>query len=194
MALIQNKKFHLAYEPHKTYEAGIELHGFEVKSVRQKHGSLEGAYVIIRDGEAFLTNAYIPPYQPANAPDEYDPYRRRRLLLSKAEINELAEAEQQKRLTIVPRSIYNAGQHIKVEIVVAKGKKKADRREDIKKKDVQRDIDRDLKERERSFFKNWKLWSENFHTGMIGIDGMPGLVCARQSTNVSSESRPQKLS
>ena len=147
MPLIKNKKFHLSFEPIETFEVGIELHGFEVKSLRAAQGSLDGAYVVIRGGEAYVVSMYIPPYQPANAPDEYDPYRARKLLLHKKELGELAGFEQQKRLTIVPKAVYNANRHIKLEIAVAKGKKKADKREDIKKKDVQRDIERDMKER-----------------------------------------------
>ena len=149
MALIQNKKFHLNFEPVETFEAGIELAGFEVKSVREKHGSLEGAYVKLREGEAWLVNAYIPAYQPANAPEDYDPYRARRLLLHKTELSHLTGYERQKRLTIVPKSMYNAHGRVKVEIAVAKGKKKADKREDIKRRDVQRDVQRDLKDMDR---------------------------------------------
>jgi len=144
--LIANKKFHLNFETTETLEAGVELHGFEVKSLREKMGSLEGAYVKIRDGEAWLVNAYIPAYQPANAPDDYDPYRARKLLLSKKELSHLVGYEHEKRLTIVPKSLYNANGKIKAEITVAKGKKKADKREDIKKKDIQRDIDREMKD------------------------------------------------
>lgn len=147
MALVQNKKFHLNFEPLETYEAGIELRGFEVKALREKLGSLEGAFVIIRGVEAFLVNAYIPSYQPANTPAEYDPYRPRRLLMSKKEIGELAGWEQQKRLTIVPISLYNKGRCIKLELAVARGKRKPDKREDIKKRDVKRDIERELKDR-----------------------------------------------
>ncbi|MEX1087326.1 MAG: SsrA-binding protein, partial [Candidatus Paceibacterota bacterium] len=88
----------------------------------------------------------IPPYQPANSPDDYDPYRTRRLLLKKKEIAELAGAEQQKRLTIVPKSMYNSRGKIKVEIAIAQGKKKYDKREDIKKRDMKRDVERDLRD------------------------------------------------
>lgn len=149
MALIANKKFHLNYEATETLEAGVVLYGFEVKSVREKNGSLEGAYVKVRGGEAWLTGAYIPAYQPANAPTDYDPYRPRKLLLTKKELSHLIGYEQEKRLTIVPRSLYNSNGKIKAEIVIAKGKKKVDKRDDIKKKDTQRDIDREMKDRER---------------------------------------------
>ena len=83
MKLVTNKKLHLVYITTDTFEAGIELFGFEVKSLRKKQGSLDGARVIVRGGEAFIVGAYIPPFQPANTPKEYDPYRTRKLLFSK---------------------------------------------------------------------------------------------------------------
>lgn len=143
--LIKNRKVYFDFEITKEFEAGIQLHGFEVKSIRKKQGSLEGSYVIIRGGEAFLISAYIPPFQPANTPENYDPERVRKLLLNKDEIAELVGLEKQKGLTIVPISMYNKGRNIKVKIGIARGKKKYDKREDIKKKDTKRDIERTLK-------------------------------------------------
>ena len=143
--LIQNKKVYFNFEITKEFEAGIQLHGFEVKSIRKKQGSLEGSYVIIRGGEAFLVGAYVPAFQPANAPENYDPERIRKLLLNKDEIGELAGLEKQKGLTIVPISMYNKGRNLKVKIGIARGKKMYDKREDIKKKDTKRDIERTLK-------------------------------------------------
>jgi len=145
MALIENKKARFDYEIGETYEAGIELLGFEVKSLRNKQGSLEGAYVVIRGGEAFLTNFHIPPYQTANTPKEYDSRRVRRLLLTKKEIEELERVEKQKKLTMIPVSVYNKGRKIKISIGVAKGKKKYDKRETLKKRESDRDINRSLK-------------------------------------------------
>jgi len=145
MPLVQNKKAYFNYDILEKFEAGIKLLGFEVKSVKQGHGSLRGAYAIIKDSEIFLVNAYIPPYQPANAPKEYDPYRERRLLLNKKEIARLVGFEKQKGLTIVPLSMYNKGGKIKVEIAVARGKRKHDKREVIKKRDAEREIGRKLK-------------------------------------------------
>ncbi|HVS79649.1 MAG TPA: SsrA-binding protein, partial [Candidatus Paceibacterota bacterium] len=81
-ALIRNKKANFDYETLKSFEGGLELLGFEVKSVRNHQGSLDGSHVSIRGGEAFLLNAHIPPFQPANAPKDYDPYRTRRILLT----------------------------------------------------------------------------------------------------------------
>jgi len=145
MSLIQNKKVYLNYEIQETFSAGVELFGFEVKSLRKKHGSLEGAYIIARGNEVFLIGATIPPYQPTNTPDNYDPARNRKLLLTKKEIERLSSFEKQKGLTIVPISVYNKGIKIKIEIGVAKGKKKYDKRESIKKKDTERDLKRILK-------------------------------------------------
>jgi SsrA-binding protein len=146
MALIQNKKVHLNYEISESFEAGMELFGFEVKSLRNKQGSLEGAHIIARGGEAFLVGATIPPYQPANTPENYNPARNRKLLLTKKEIARLSGFEKQKGLTIVPTSVYNKGSKIKIEIGVAKGKKKYDKRESIKRKDTERDLKRSLKQ------------------------------------------------
>jgi SsrA-binding protein len=142
----ENRKARFNYEILEKYETGIELLGAEVKSVRGGQMSLEGAFVIIRGGEAFLINASIPPYQPKNAPKDYDPLRNRKLLLTKKEINELAGSEKNKSLTIVPISVYNKGRKIKVEIALVKGKKKFDKRETLKKRDTEREIRRTLKE------------------------------------------------
>lgn len=142
----ENRKARFDYEILEKYEAGIELLGQEVKSVRGGKMSLEGAFAIVRGGECFLINANIPPYQPKNAPKDYDPLRNRKLLLTKKEIAELAGNEKNKSLTIVPISVYNKGRKIKVEIALVKGKKKHDKRETIKKRDTERDIRRTLKE------------------------------------------------
>jgi SsrA-binding protein len=143
----ENRKARFNYEILEKYETGIELLGTEVKSVRNGQMSLEGAFVIIRGGEAFLINANIPPYQIKNAPKDYDPLRNRKLLLTKKEIAELAGNEKNKSLTIVPISVYNKNRKIKVEIALVKGKKKFDKRETIKKRDTDREIRRDFKER-----------------------------------------------
>lgn len=146
MTLVQNKKVRLNYEITESFEAGMELFGFEVKSLRKKQGSLDGAHIIIRGGEAFLVGATIPPYQAANTPADYDQVRNRRLLLTKKEILKLSNFEKQKGLTIVPISVYNKGSKIKLEIGIAKGKKKHDKRETIKRKDTERDLKRSLKQ------------------------------------------------
>lgn len=145
--LIKNKKATFNHEILEKFEAGIELFGFEVKSIKNNRGNLEGTHITIRGNEAFLLNANIPPYQPANTPKNYNPERNRRLLLTKKELKELAGLEAKKGLTIVSISMYTKGNKIKIEIAVVRGKKKFDKRETIKKKDMQRDIDRDIKRR-----------------------------------------------
>ncbi len=143
----ENRKARFNYEILEKYEAGIELLGIEVKSVRGGRMSLEGAFVVVRGGEAFLINANIPPYQPNNTPKDYDPLRNKKLLLTKKEIATLAGSEKNKSLTIVPISVYNKGRKIKVEIALVKGKKKQDKRETIKKRETDREIRREYKER-----------------------------------------------
>ncbi len=143
--LADNPRAKFDYEILSRFTAGIELLGFEVKAVRQGKMNLKGSHVSIRGDEAFLIGASISPYQPANTPEGYEPERTRKLLLSKKEIKELAEAEDTKGLTIVPISVYNKGRFLKVDIAIARGKKKFDKRESIKKRDIERDIKRTLK-------------------------------------------------
>ncbi len=145
MNLIEHKKARLEYEILEEYEAGLELLGYEVKSLRAHHGKLEGAHIVVRNGEAYLVGASIPPYQPANTPKEYDPARTRRLLLTHKEIGALASFEGQKGLTVVPLSVYNKGGKLKLKLGVARGRKKYDKRAVLKKRDTERDIRRTLK-------------------------------------------------
>ncbi len=145
MSLIFNKKATFKYEVLEKIEAGIELFGFEVKSIRGKHGSLDGSYVSIRGNEAFLIGAHVPPYQVNNTPKEYDSYRVRKLLLKKSEIQTLIGKEKVKGLTIVPISMYNKGYNIKVEIAITRGKKQHDKRASIKKRELDREVRRTLK-------------------------------------------------
>lgn len=144
--LIENKKARLKFAVLETYSAGVELTGAETKSLRAKQGSLDGSRIVIRAGEAFLVGATVPPYQVANTPKDYDPMRTRRLLLSKAEIAELASAEEKKGLTIVPLEMYN-NRYVKVRVAIVRGKGKTDKREDLKKKDAKREAERVLKNR-----------------------------------------------
>ncbi len=145
--LIEYKKAGLRFERLEEFEAGMELYGHEVKALRAKHGSLDGSRIIVRGGEAYLSGATIPPYQATNTPKEYDPARVRTLLLSKAQIRALGDAEQKKGLTIVPIEVYTKGRLIKVRIAIVRGKHKADRREDLKRKDADRERERALKNR-----------------------------------------------
>ena len=139
-----NSKAFFDYELLETLSAGIELLGMEVKSVRGGKMNLPGAFVSVRGREAFLIGADIPAYQPKNASKDYDPGRTRKLLLSKKEVEKLADAEKTKGLTIVPLSVYNKCRFLKVDIAIARGKKKFDKRQAIKKRDVERDLKRSL--------------------------------------------------
>lgn len=127
------------------FEAGLELLGHEVKSLRAKHGKLEGSHIVVRGGEAYIVGMSIPPYQPANTGEDYDQDRTRRLLLTKKELLTLTDFEGQKGLTIVPLSVYNKGSKLKVKIAVARGRKKYDKRAVLKERDTERDIRRTLK-------------------------------------------------
>lgn len=147
MTLIEYKKALLKYAPLEQFAAGIELFGNEVKSLRDRLGSLEGARVVVRGGEAFVVGMTVPPYQAANTPKNYDPDRTRRLLLSKREIALLADAESKKGLTIVPLEVYTTRDLVKVRVAIVRGKGKSDKREDLKKRDALREQERVLKNR-----------------------------------------------
>ena len=142
---IQNRKARFNYEILETFEAGLVLHGFETKAIRAGKGKLEGSFVIVRGGEAFLTGASVTAYQPANTPKSYDPERVRKLLLSKKELAHLEQQTETARLTAIPLRLYNNGQKIKLEVAIARGKKKHDKRETLKARDSKRDIERTLK-------------------------------------------------
>ena len=144
-SLIQNKKAYFNYEIMEKYTAGIELFGFEVKSLKEKRGQIDGAYVTVRGGEAFLIGANIPAHQPVNAPEDFNSLRNRKLLLTKKEIKLLAEKEAEKGLTIVAIAVYNNNKKLKLEIGIGKGKKSFDKRESIKKRETDREIRRTLK-------------------------------------------------
>lgn len=145
MSLVENKRVGFDYTILEKMEAGLELLGFEVKSLRAGHGSLKGARVVARGGEAYLVGATIPAWQAANAPKSYDPERTRRLLLSRGEINQIQGAESQKGLTIVPLSVYNRGHKLKLSIAIARGKKKEDKRHTIRAREERRGMQRSLK-------------------------------------------------
>lgn len=145
MALIENQRARFDYQILEELEAGMELHGFEVKSLRAKQGSLKGARVLVRGGEAYLVGATIPAWQAANAPKSYDPERPRRLLLKEKEIARIASAESQQGLTIVPLSVYNKGRNLKLGLAIVRGKKKEDKRQTIREREEKRSADRTLK-------------------------------------------------
>lgn len=140
-----NREANFHYEVLEKTEAGLELRGFEVKAVKQGKMNLRGAHVTIRGAEAYLLGASIAPYQPGNTPENYEPDRARRLLLTHQELKRLAEATSRQGLTIVPLSVYNKGRFLKLEIGLARGKKRYDKRAAIQKRDTDREIRRTLK-------------------------------------------------
>jgi SsrA-binding protein len=142
---IKNRKATFDFEHLDIFEAGAVLTGYEVKSIRAGKGKLEGAYVMIVNSEAFLLGASISPFQVANTPKSYDPEQPRKLLLSKKQLAKLEVETRANRLTIVPISWYGLGGKIKLKVALARGKKKTDKREAIKKRDNKREIDRTLK-------------------------------------------------
>ena len=143
--LLKNKKVYFDYEVLEEFEAGLELKGYEVKSLRQSRGSILGARVIIRGEEAYIIGMEIPPYQPANTPKDYEPQRTRKLLLKKQEINYLFGKGEERGLTIVPIKVYYKGPKIKIKIAVVRGQKKHDKRQKIRKREEKRKIERELK-------------------------------------------------
>lgn len=143
--LVENKKASFDYEFLETFETGIELLGFEVKSLRSKRASLLGAHVIVRGGEVYVVGMKIDPYQPKNTLDSYDPLRTRKLLLSKKEIFSFSKHDAMKGLTLIPISVYTKGPKIKVSVALARGKKIFDKRDTIRKRDSDRDIRREIK-------------------------------------------------
>jgi SsrA-binding protein len=146
--LAQNKKARHDFFILEGFEAGIELVGTEVKSVRQGKLNLKESYVDIRDGEAFLIGAHISPYEQGNIFNK-DPLRTRKLLLKKQEILRLTIKLKEKGLTIVPLEVYMKRNWIKINIAVAEGKKNYDKRDSKLEADAKRNIDRALKERLR---------------------------------------------
>ncbi len=146
-SLAENRKARFTYEITDTYEAGVELLGTEVKSVRKGQASLDGSYAIIRGGEIYLIGTFIPPFQEKNTEESYDPRRTRKLLVTKKEIRELERLVHEKNLTLVPLSLYAKSSRIKISIGLGKGKKKFDKRESIKKRDTDREIRREYKAR-----------------------------------------------
>lgn len=139
-AYAENRKAKFDYEILDSFEAGIVLHGFEVKSVRLGRMNLAGAYVLVKENELWLLNADIPPYQPNNTPAGYDPTHTRRLLAKKEEIKNLIGKQKSAGLTLVPLKVYNKAGLIKVLVGVTRSKKKGDKREAIRKREVAREL------------------------------------------------------
>ena len=143
--LAENKKAYYNYEILEKFEAGLVLTGQEVKSIKSGRINLAGSYVVLKDEEAFLLNANVPAYQPKNAPQNYDANRLRKLLLNKSEINYLIGKSQQKGLTLLPLRVYTKRARIKLEFGLVRGRKRASKKELLKKRDVAREIERELK-------------------------------------------------
>ena len=145
----QNKKAYHEYFIEEKYEAGIELAGTEVKSIRQGKINLKDSFCAVKDGELFVHGMHISPYEQGNIFNK-DPVRSRRLLMHKKEILKLHARVKQDGLTLVPLSVYFKDSRVKVEIGLAKGKKLYDKRDSAAEKDARREMDRKMKE------KNWK--------------------------------------
>lgn len=135
-----NKRANFDYEILLKFEAGMVLTGQEVKSIKTGHISLSGAFVTLKGNEAWLTNAHVPPYKMAGALQNYDPTRPRKLLLRKQELSSLYGTIKQKGLTLVPIRVYTKGNKIKLEFGVGRGKKKYEKRDLIKKREVDKKI------------------------------------------------------
>ncbi len=144
--LAQNKKALFDYDILEKIEAGLELSGAETKSAKAGNISLKGAFVTFHGDEANLTNANISKYGAAGPQSDYDPTRSRRLLLHKKQINYLRGKALEQGLTIVPISVYTRNRFIKLEIAVARGRKQYDKREVIKKRDLDKEVKRSLKQ------------------------------------------------
>ena len=144
--IANNKKAYHDYFIEDTYEAGISLHGTEVKSLRMGKCSVKESFVRIENGEVFIYGMHISPYEKGNIFNK-DPLRPRKLLMHKKEIQKMVGKIAQKGYTIVPVEVYFKGSLVKVQVALAKGKKLYDKRQDIAKKDQRREAERDFKVR-----------------------------------------------
>lgn len=147
--IAKNRRATHEYEILETYEAGIELTGTEVRSLRENNCQLTDCFALIRNGEVWLHNVHIAPYSNGNIAN-VDPDRKRKLLLHRKEIRLLDQKTRERGLTLVPLSMYfKENSLVKVELALARGKKTYDKRQSIAKRDAQRDIDRAMKQRYR---------------------------------------------
>lgn len=146
--LASNRAARYSYEIVETFEAGIQLRGTEVKALREGGVRLQDSYAAIEEGQIWLRGAYIAPYAPA-ARENHDPERPRKLLLHRWEIERLIGRMQRKGLTLIPTRIYFKGNKAKIELALARGKEHRDRRREIRDRDVARDVERELKDRNR---------------------------------------------
>jgi len=144
--LVENRRARFNYEILETIEAGIALQGTEVKSIREGKANIQEAYADIRDGEVFLVGSHISPYSHGNRTN-HEPLRDRKLLLNAREIRKLQGKVAEKGLTLVPMRLYVKGRLIKIQLGIGRGKKLGDKREDIKRRDQEREIQRSLRDR-----------------------------------------------
>lgn len=144
-SLAINKRARFDYEVIDHLEAGLELLGTEVKSVKAGNISLKGAFITVHNDQAWLTNAHISAWQPKNAPADYDPTRSRRLLIKKSELKSLIGSKHAKGLTIIPLRAYNNHGRVKLEIALARGKKKYEKKEQKRERDIRRETERLLR-------------------------------------------------
>ncbi len=146
--IVENRKARFDYEVIETWEAGLSLQGSEVKSLRKGGGQLKDAFVAFRGHEAYLQKSHIAPYQ-ASSYQNHDPERVRKLLLHREELNKLRAMIEEKGLTCVPLKLYFKNGRVKVEIAIVRGKRKGDKRESIKKRDVSRELERAVRKTRR---------------------------------------------
>jgi SsrA-binding protein len=144
--MVKNRNAYHEYYVEETYEAGIELSGTEVKSIRKGTLNLKDAWCGVKDGELFIRQMHISPYEQGNIFNK-DPMRPRKLLMHRKEINQLYGKVKQDGYSLIPLSVYFRGPRVKVEVGLCKGKKLYDKRETAAKRDAQRQIDRAMKER-----------------------------------------------
>lgn len=144
-ALAENRKAYFNYEILEKFEAGMVLLGQEVKSIKLGRMQIAGSYVVPKGKELWLVGATVPPYQPKNVPQDYNPQRPRKLLLRAEEIKYLIGKAQQKGLTLMPLRVYPKQGRVKLEFGVARGRKKAGKKELLKKRALEREIQRELR-------------------------------------------------
>jgi SsrA-binding protein len=145
-AIATNRQARFRYHFLETWEAGLVLTGTEVKSLREGKAQIKDGYASVRDGEVWLHNVHIPPYAPASRAN-HEPERPRKLLMHRREIERLIGKTKEKGLTLVPTRLYFKDGRVKIELALARGKERGDKRTDLKERDARREIDRALKAR-----------------------------------------------
>jgi len=143
----ENKKALFDYEVLEKFEAGVVLFGQEVKSIRTGHINLSGTYVTFFKSEPFLVGVKIPAYQPNNMGSDYNDERQRKILLNKKQIDYLMQKTKTKGFSLIPLKVYDNSGRIKLEFALAKGKKKYDKKEKIKNRDIDREANRELSDK-----------------------------------------------